>query len=274
MAAPHKTGLDYFSHDVNLSSDDRIEYLEAMHGLIGYAIYLKILEKTYREGYYLKWDEKKVAVWAKKWGVDLDKLNAILELCLDEGLFDKSKFQIHDIVTSKSIQTRYLKGSIRRKKIVFNKCYLLMDRNTIIANINNINVDINEVNVNGNSQIEIESKGKEKRNEDQTFYTLNPTIIQDQILLEMADNDSGLKQLTKSEYDAYYKRLTNLKSLGLTTITEAWKNFVNDDWWCDRGQNTAYYFFAMKDDLMAAKNRINKYYKNQQKQDDDIPVSL
>lgn len=48
MARPRKVGLDYFSHDADLSSDDKIEAMEAKYGPMGYAFYLKTLERIYR----------------------------------------------------------------------------------------------------------------------------------------------------------------------------------------------------------------------------------
>jgi len=35
MARPEKQGLDYFSHDVNPANDPRLEYIEAVHGVLG-----------------------------------------------------------------------------------------------------------------------------------------------------------------------------------------------------------------------------------------------
>lgn len=50
MARPLKKGLDYFSHDTNLSGSDNIEAIEAVYGNNGYAVYLKLLEKIYANG--------------------------------------------------------------------------------------------------------------------------------------------------------------------------------------------------------------------------------
>lgn len=50
MARPRKVGLDYFSHDTDTSTDDKIEAFEVQHGPAGYALYFKCLERIYRNG--------------------------------------------------------------------------------------------------------------------------------------------------------------------------------------------------------------------------------
>jgi uncharacterized phage protein (TIGR02220 family) len=50
MARPRKVGLDYFSHDTDVSTDDKIEAMEVKYGPTGYALYFKCLERIYRNG--------------------------------------------------------------------------------------------------------------------------------------------------------------------------------------------------------------------------------
>ncbi len=50
MARPRKVGLDYFSHDTDVSTDDKIEAMEVKYGPTGYALYFKCLERIYRQG--------------------------------------------------------------------------------------------------------------------------------------------------------------------------------------------------------------------------------
>ena len=55
MARKGKVGIDYFSHDVDMLQDKKIKIIKAKHGLVGYAVYLRLLEELYREnGYYLQ----------------------------------------------------------------------------------------------------------------------------------------------------------------------------------------------------------------------------
>ena len=56
MSRPIKQGLDYFPMDVDL--DEKFELLEAKHGLLGFAVIIKLFQRIYREGYFLKWNEE------------------------------------------------------------------------------------------------------------------------------------------------------------------------------------------------------------------------
>ena len=44
MTRPRKNNAEYFSHDTDASSDEKIIYLESKFGLAGYAFYFKMLE--------------------------------------------------------------------------------------------------------------------------------------------------------------------------------------------------------------------------------------
>ena len=141
--APYKKGLNYFSHDTVLSNDIKIEYLEAETGLIGYAIYLKLLELIYRdEGYYIKFDHKHKKLFAKRVNIVLEKLDKIIDVCLEEDLFNQNLFNKYNILTSKSIQKRYLRGCDRRNSINVIKEFFLLDNNSINDNSNPNNVNI------------------------------------------------------------------------------------------------------------------------------------
>lgn len=46
MARPKKIGLEYFPLDCQM--DDKVEILEAVHGLEGFAVYVKFLQAIYQ----------------------------------------------------------------------------------------------------------------------------------------------------------------------------------------------------------------------------------
>ena len=43
MPRPLKNGLDFFYIDVDINDDQKIEIIEAKHGLVGFGIYIKLL---------------------------------------------------------------------------------------------------------------------------------------------------------------------------------------------------------------------------------------
>ena len=172
--APYKVGLGYFSHDTDLSADPKIEFLEADTGLIGYAIYIKILELTYKhEGYFFKADERSLKMLAKKFNIGFDVLNNVINVCINEALFDKELYKKHSILTSTGIQKRYLRGCDRRKQVNLKDDFLLINDEVINDNTNLINVNINssEIDIKKENENNIDinvakSKVKENKQKD------------------------------------------------------------------------------------------------------------
>ncbi len=163
MSAPFKQGLDYFTHDTYLSEDPKIEYIEAAHGLTGYAVFIKILEKIYRNGYYLNWSERDSLIFSKKNNIDAKKCQNIISDCLKESLFDKEKYNKYSILTSHGIQARYLKSCERRKNITIFYEFFNVDINWVKANIKKVNVTIKKLNGDIYSVIAAESKVKKSK---------------------------------------------------------------------------------------------------------------
>jgi hypothetical protein len=155
MARPHKTGLDYFSLDVN--TDTKLELLEAKHGLVGFAVVIKLYQMIYQSGYYSMWSEEMMLLFKRRVDVEMDVLNEIINDCFKYSIFDKSLYERYGILTSSGIQKRYFTACERRKSI--NAC-----KNFIIVDINLFNVNINWVDEYDNKDEEkIEKPQKQKQ---------------------------------------------------------------------------------------------------------------
>ena len=169
MARKGKIGIDYFSHDVDILQDKKIKLIKAKHGLIGYAIYLRLLEEIYRDtGYYLQLDENFNILFSDDNKIDFDVYILILNDCINIGLFNSKLYEKYKVITSKRIQLNYFSGTERRKEVEFIKEYLLSDPtlnyNTERVNVSiiTLNVDINPI----NDDICAQSKGKESKREE------------------------------------------------------------------------------------------------------------
>lgn len=130
MSRPRKTGLDYFPHDVDSSTDDKIESLEAIHGVEGYAFYFKILERVYRAGGFWRvsgtvsaaetpqiFCRKRMQWAAETWRKQWDDM---LGTCLRYDLFDQDAYERTGCITSNGIQARV--KEVRRKRVVSDSC--------------------------------------------------------------------------------------------------------------------------------------------------------
>jgi hypothetical protein len=107
MARPRKEGLDYFPLDCRMN--DKIEMLESVHGLIGFAIYIKIIQEMYqtKDG-KIRLNNSKFStwkIWGKRYGIEEKKLLQIISDMVEIQLFQKKSYNRH-ILTSDGVQKR------------------------------------------------------------------------------------------------------------------------------------------------------------------------
>ena len=163
MARPQKNGLDYFPLDVDIDQDDKIALIEAQHGVIGFAIVIKLLMKIYKNSYFYEWTEKEQLLFSKRINVDINSINVVINDCIKWGLFDSNLLETKKILTSKGVQARYLEAVGRRTKVEIKKEYLLLDEDIVNAHKNLVIVDINSNNEEVYDDINPQSKVKKSK---------------------------------------------------------------------------------------------------------------
>ena len=117
MARPTKLGLDYFPHDTHTDQDTALALVEAEFSLEAYAVYFKLLEFIYSQGYAIPWGSDECLLFAKRigaFGVS-SKISEIIKGLVRRSLFDEGVFNSFQILTSASIQVRWLEA--KRKKV-------------------------------------------------------------------------------------------------------------------------------------------------------------
>lgn len=129
MARPRKVGLDYFPFDVDADTDDKVEYVVAKHGFKAFGIYVKLLMLIYKSGYYVPMNDVQLVVIARKTDTEVETLREILSDMLYAGLFDKAIYDKDQVLTSASIQRRYVSATERRKDNNVITLYSLIDGN-------------------------------------------------------------------------------------------------------------------------------------------------
>lgn len=143
MAAPTKQGLHYFNLDCNL--EDNIAFIKAKHGLVGWATVVELWRKIYKlHGYYCDFTEKNAYIFAQENGLDIGQLMAIIETCMDEGIFSRAKYDQFQILTSHGVQKRYLKivTEAKRKNCKIDERYNLLKE--LIPEETPVNTGINQ----------------------------------------------------------------------------------------------------------------------------------
>ena len=117
MARPTKLGLDYFPHDTHTDQDTALSLVEAEFGLEAYAVYFKLLEFIYSQGYAIPWGSDECLLFARRigaFGVS-SRISEIIKGLVRRSLFDEGVFNSFQILTSASIQVRWLEA--KRKKV-------------------------------------------------------------------------------------------------------------------------------------------------------------
>lgn len=161
MARPIKTGLDYFSFDVDFFDDDKIQLISAEFGIKGEIIAIKLLCKIYKNGYYYSWGQDESLLFSSKNGYDNNLVNEVVKRLIKRSFFNEGVFNTHQILTSRGIQRRFFEAKTRAKEVFIFQEYLLIDINEYNKSIN---VNINSINDNISTQRkEKESKVKQSK---------------------------------------------------------------------------------------------------------------
>lgn len=130
MARPKKQGLDYFTNDVNFYQDIKIRKLIRHKGVQAVSVYHILLCQIYASGYYLPWDEDLPFIVSEISGLEEDTIQDIINYCITIGLFDKTVFDTHQVLTSHGIQERYISFcTVAKRKLPDNTPYLLVNLN-------------------------------------------------------------------------------------------------------------------------------------------------
>jgi len=156
MGRTTKQGIDYFSLDVQFDNKTELYLLETEAEGLGVLVILWQMI-YFNEGYYIHDSKDLYLLIKKKINVDINKINAYINIALERELFDKRLHKKYHILTSKAVQKRYFDAAKRKKIVYVNRDYLLI---SIDVYKNTITVDINAEDVNS-----LDTKEKEKEKE-------------------------------------------------------------------------------------------------------------
>jgi len=115
--ANNKVGLDFYSVETDRYQNKKIKRVRKDFGCAGVAVYDFILCEIYRvKGCFLVWDSDTAFDVADYFGIKESLVNEIVNYCCVVGLFDKALLMRENVLSSYSIQERYLNICIKAKR--------------------------------------------------------------------------------------------------------------------------------------------------------------
>jgi len=108
MARPQKTGLDYFPHDTDSISDEKVDYMRMLYKNDGYAFYFITLERIYKSNNFELnvSDAETKQILCRKVSVTISELEKMILSATKIGLFDKEEYEKRGVLTSSGIKKR------------------------------------------------------------------------------------------------------------------------------------------------------------------------
>lgn len=170
MARPPKIGADYFPLDADIFQDRKIMVLRNSLGFPAISVYLALLCNIYKEhGYFMQYDEcdgSLIAEWIGG-GCTAEFVDEVVICCFKSKLFDENLYNKYHILTSKGVQSRFLRICEYRKTVLLCSEYVLVDTNSdnllpqsmqskinffsVNQEVNSVNQEVNSVNHEVNS---------------------------------------------------------------------------------------------------------------------------
>lgn len=159
-----KVGMDSFLLDCR--TNDNMAELEAMYGIKGFAIIVRLWQKIYSEkGYYCEWTERSPVLFLANWfgggsGVDENIIREVVNAAIKIGIFSKEMYDKYRILTSERIQSQYFEVAKRRTEIEVENDYLLLSAVKNWKNVKNVSRNGENVDRISTSKVK-ESKGND-----------------------------------------------------------------------------------------------------------------
>lgn len=117
MGRNNKKGLNYFTLDVSFSDSIKLASIEAGNNAI--SVLIELWQKIYgSHGYYMDFEEdhKLLFISSALTKITIDELDKIINIFFKRGIFSKKHYDQYQILTSDSIQERFINSCIISKR--------------------------------------------------------------------------------------------------------------------------------------------------------------
>lgn len=170
MARPKKQSFEYFPIDSDLLNNRKIRKLIRTAGLSAVTVYITVLGRIYRQGYYLTLDEDTLFDISEELKISEEQLQEYLEASMQCKLFHKEYFA-QKIITSDGIQEQYTamcKASKRAAEITeYNLLNIVSSEETMgDGGVSSEKTTVSSEETHVNSEKTTQNKIKEKESKD------------------------------------------------------------------------------------------------------------
>lgn len=140
MPRPLKLGFDYFSLDTDFFENKTINALRRAHGSIGVLVYLNLLCRIYKEGYYFKFkslEELSMDIAEEISSAQVRRTAArvteTITYLVESRILDESLFK-QSLISGTKIQEQYVLMAYKAKRNIKLGVHALVDVNLVIRN--------------------------------------------------------------------------------------------------------------------------------------------
>ena len=130
MARPEQNGCQYFPLDCNFFADRKVRLLRSEFGAKAESVLIRLWCMIYAdEGWYTRIDDDEIALLSESMGpgFGVDYIREVIFGSCKRGIFDEAVFTQFGVLTSASVQKRYLAIKTRKKTIPVIREYWLLD---------------------------------------------------------------------------------------------------------------------------------------------------
>ena len=237
MARPIKKGLDYFPVDTDIFENIQIRKLKNQYKSFGFLVYFAILCDIYKkEGYFLRISEDYLYDLSDRMGETEEEVQKIIDYCLQINLFDRQKYDIFHILTSKSIQERYILVVKRCKNPICEEfsCVNIPETGVSVTEMRQRKVKESKVNLQQQQQHVREEPKEEPENLDEEREQWKDALLADEdwqaTIVRYAGKGTAVLQHTREAmavFDDYLRLKFSLDTI--RTKKDYSQSFVG--WW-------------------------------------------
>ena len=241
-----KDTADYFSHDSDASSDEKIVYLEGLFGHTGYAVYFKFLERMVRsKNFEIGWNDVKKAIYSREFSISVTEIDEIVSECCRKEIkaFEIVDGKMFSPGLKKRMQPLLEKREYNRLKYESDKKEKGKNNKGLPLQDNSCDRNTSENNRNGPVK---ERKGKERKGKTTTAEKIIlPDWLSAKLWQSFIDHRKSLKakmtlhaeKLNLNKLISFHEKGCDCEDVINTSIANGWKGFFEPK---DKGNKTDY----------------------------------